>query len=111
MMEYYTAIKKLTKFCLLQQHGWTWRAFCQVKYNVWKKTNTVLYHLHVESKNYNKLVNKTKKKQTCRYREQTSVYQWGEGRYRGRREGVQIIRYKISYKYILYNTGDVSNIL
>ena len=29
---------------------------------------------------YNKLVNKTKKKQTPRYLEQTSGYQWGEGR-------------------------------
>ena len=29
-------------------------------------------------KKYNKLVNKTKKKQTHRYREQTSGYQWGE---------------------------------
>ena len=28
------------------------------------KTNTVCYHLHVESKKYNKLVNITKKKQT-----------------------------------------------
>ena len=36
--------------------------------------------LGVESKKYNKLVNKTKKKQTHRYREQTSGYQWGEGR-------------------------------
>ena len=63
----------------------------------------------MESKNYNKLVNKTKKKETHRYREQTSVYQWGEesweGQYRSRGEGVQTIRYKISYKYILYNTG------
>ena len=31
-------------------------------------------HLYVESKNYNKLVNITKKKQTHRYREQTSGY-------------------------------------
>ena len=31
-------------------------------------------------KKYNKLVNITKKKQTHRYREQTSGYQWGEGR-------------------------------
>ena len=37
------------------------------------------YHLHVESKKYNKLVNITKKKQTHGYREQTSGYQWGEG--------------------------------
>ena len=33
----------------------------------------------MESKKYNKLVNKTKKKQTLRHREQTSGYQWGEG--------------------------------
>ena len=31
-------------------------------------------------KKYNKLVNKTKKKQTHRYREQTSGYQWGRGK-------------------------------
>ena len=34
----------------------------------------------MDSKKYNKLVNITKKKQTHRYREQTSGYQWGEGR-------------------------------
>ena len=34
----------------------------------------------MDSKKYNKLVNITKKKQTHRYREQTSSYQWGEGR-------------------------------
>ena len=43
---------------------------------------------YVELKKYDKLVNKTKKKQTHRYREQTSGYQWGdgsgEGQYRGR---------------------------
>ena len=44
-----------------------------------RKTNTIWYHLYVESKKYNKLVNITKKKQTHRYREQTSSYQWGEG--------------------------------
>ena len=32
---------------------------------------------HVESKKYNKLVNITKKKQTHRYRKQTSGYQCG----------------------------------
>ena len=45
----------------------------------------------MESKKYNKLVNKTKKKQTHRYGEQTSGYQWGvrmgEGQYGGRGEG------------------------
>ena len=44
------------------------------------KMKTVCYHLQVESKTYNQLVNKTKKKHTYRYREQTSGYQWGEGR-------------------------------
>ena len=34
----------------------------------------------MESKKYNKLVNITKMKQTHRYREQVSGYQWGEGR-------------------------------
>ena len=40
----------------------------------------ILYDItYVESLN-NKLVNKTKKKQTHRYREQTNSCQWGEGR-------------------------------
>ena len=34
----------------------------------------------MESKKYDKLVNITKKKQTYRYREQTSGYHWGEER-------------------------------
>ena len=38
----------------------------------------------MESKNYSKQVNITKKKQTHSYREQFSGYQWkGEGQYRG----------------------------
>ena len=39
----------------------------------------------MESKKYNKLVNITNKKQTHRYKEQTSGYQWSgeEGQYRG----------------------------
>ena len=41
------------------------------------------YHLYVESKTYTKLVNITEKKQTHRYREQTSGYQWGEGKEEG----------------------------
>ena len=42
-----------------------------------------LSHFYVESKKYNKLVNKTKRTGLTRYREQTSDYQWGEGRRRG----------------------------
>ena len=52
-----------------------------------RKINTVCYHLYVESKMYNKLVNITKKKQTHRYREQTSGYQWREGRAKGQYRG------------------------
>ena len=37
------------------------------------------YHLSVESKNYSKLVALTKK-QTHRFGEQTSDYQWADGR-------------------------------
>jgi len=37
------------------------------------------YHLYVETKKYNKLVNITKRKQTQRYREPTSDYQRAEG--------------------------------
>ena len=48
-----------------------------------KKTNNVWYHFYGEFKKYNKLVNITKKKQTHRYREQTSGYQWGEGKGEG----------------------------
>ena len=36
------------------------------------KENTLCYHLYVESKKLNKLVSKTKKKWTHRYKEQTS---------------------------------------
>ena len=39
---------------------------------------------HVESENYNKLLNITKKKQTYRYKEQASGYQW-----RGRTRVIQ----------------------
>ena len=48
-----------------------------------RKTDTVGYHLHVEAKKYDRLVNITKKKQAHRYKEQTSGYQWGEGWGRG----------------------------
>jgi len=49
----------------------------------------ILYDItYVESLNNNKLVNKTKKKQTHRYREQTNSYQWGGG---GGEEGGTIL--------------------
>ena len=47
-----------------------------------KDKNIVWYHLYVESKKYNELVNitTTKKQQIHIYIEQTSSYQWGERR-------------------------------
>ena len=36
-------------------------------------------------------MNKTKKKQTHRYREQTSGYQWGEGRGEGQYRGKKVL--------------------
>ena len=38
----------------------------------------------MDSKKYSKLVTVTKEKETHRYGEQTSGYQWGEGRGRGK---------------------------
>ena len=52
-----------------------------------RKTYTEWYHLYVESKKYNKVVNIAKQKQTHSYREQTSGYQWGEGRTEGQDRG------------------------
>ena len=42
------------------------------------KTNTIGYYLYMKSKKWNKQMNITKQKQTHRYGEQTSSYQWGE---------------------------------
>ena len=77
--------EKRMNFSPFQQHGWTWGALCCVKLVSQRKTNTVQYHLYVESKKIAaKLVNITKKKQT--HREQTSGYQVGrrKGQIRGR---------------------------
>ena len=54
-----------------------------------------------------KPVNTTEKKQTYRHREETSGYQWGEGNIGVGDYKVQII----SYKDILYNTGNIAIIL
>ena len=59
------------------------RGYYLVKWVRQRKTNIIGYHLYVESKKYNKLVNITKKTQTHRYIEQTSGYKWGEGRGKG----------------------------
>ena len=75
------AIKRM-KFCScsnmdgLGGHNAKWN----VRYG---KTNTVCYHLNVDSKKSNKLVNVTNKKRIHRYWEQTSGYQWREKRQGG----------------------------
>ena len=108
-MEYYSAMKKE-----LLPFATTWMGIMLSEISQ-TKTNTVWYHLYVESKKYKKPVNITKKKQTHRYREEISGYQWGEGkdegRYRSKLLKVQTVLYKISYKDILYNTGNIANIL
>ena len=71
-MEYYSTIKKNENFAICSNlDALGWHHGKQRK----SEKNIVGYHLYVESKKYNKLVNITKKKQTHRYREQTSGYQ------------------------------------
>ena len=62
--------------------------------------NTFLYHLHVESKKYNKRFNKTKKKQI--YREQMSGNQWGEGSGEGHYRCRGFIYYFFNLLFILF---------
>ena len=80
-----------------------------------EKDNIVWYHLHVESEKYNQLENITRKKQIHRYREQTNNFQWGEeegkGNIRVWEQDVLTVRYKTSYKDILYNMGNTVSIL
>ena len=54
----------------------------------------------------------TTKKQTHRYRKQSSGYQWGEegGALLGEQE-LQAILYKVGYKDALNNMGNIANIL
>ena len=78
---------KSVEFCHLQPHGWTWGVLCLVKHAKQRKTNTVWYHLWVESKKHRKPVSITKKEQT--HKEQTCSFLWGEesgeGQCKGRR--------------------------
>ena len=80
-----------------------------------EEENTVCYHLYMDSKKYNKLVNIIKKKHTYRYREPTRGYQWGEEREEGQDRGRGVrgtaIRYEIRYQDILYNMGNIATIL
>lgn len=64
----------------------------------------ILYYAYVQSKKYKKLVNGRKKAADS---EQIRVHQWGGG---GGDEA-QTVGYKLSYKDILYGTGNMANIL
>ena len=61
-MEYYSFIKKDENF----PFATTWVDLKGIRISEisQRKKNTIYYHLHMESKKYNKLVNKLKKKQT-----------------------------------------------
>ena len=71
-----------------------------------EKHNTVWYHLHVESKKYNILMNKQKRSR-FRYREHTSGYQCRGAVLGGREEGT-IFWLQDSLKNILFNREEYS---
>ena len=76
-MEYYSAIKKNEILSFVT----TWIDLKSIILSeiTQRKTNTVCFHLYMESKKQDKWTNIAKQKETHRYREQTSSYQWGEG--------------------------------
>ena len=59
-----------------------------------RKTNTICFHLYVESKKLNNGIYITKQKQTHRYREQTWLL-WGEEWDEGQDRRMGIERYKL----------------
>ena len=76
-VEYYSATKKIENFAIcsnMEELG----GYC-AKWNNPEKDKYYMT-LHVEYKNYNELVYTTKKKQTHKYRELFSDYQWAEQR-------------------------------
>ena len=62
-----------------------------------ERQNLVCCNFYVEHKKQNKQIYITKQKQTHRYREQTSIYPWGEGKVRIRvgDSEIQTIVYKV----------------
>ena len=75
-----------------------------------RNTYTVQYYLYVESREHKKLMNITQKKQMHRYK---VVVTSGRGKALlgvGKWE-VQTIECKIGYMVVLYNIGNIANIL
>ena len=75
-----------------------------------RKTNAVWYQLYVESKKTQQ-TSEYNKKETHRYREQASGYQWGEAGQGVAEREIQTIMCKISHKAILCSTGNTASIL
>ena len=76
------------------------------------KTNTVWYHLHVESKKYNKLVIITLffRSRLTDIENKPVVTSAGEGNIGVREWEVKTTGGKIGYKDVLYNTRNIANI-
>ena len=64
----------------------------------------------MESKKYNKLVTITKRSRLTDIENKLAEKEWRRGKIEGDQD-IHIIRYKISYKDILYNMGNVANTL
>ena len=64
----------------------------------------------MESKKYNKLVTITKRSRLTDIENKLAEKEWRRGKIEGDQD-IQTIRYKISYKDILYNMGNVANTL
>ena len=79
-------------------------------YAKWNKRQILYDITHVESKKDNKLVNITKRKESHRYKEQTSGCQWG-GVWRRGMERYKLLGVRWVQGCILYNTGNRANII
>ena len=64
----------------------------------------------MESKKYNKLVTITKRSRLTDIENKLAEKEWRRGKIEGDQD-MQTVRYKISYKDILYNMGNVANTL
>ena len=81
-MEYYSAIKKEQDFAICNNMDGL-----EGYYAKWNKSeNNIMHDITYIWKLKKKSSKYSKKKQTHRYREQASGYQWGEGWGRGKRQ-------------------------
>ena len=60
-MEYYSDVKKEQNFAICNNMDGLGGCYAKQNSQAERETNTGLYHLDIESKNYNKLMNITKK--------------------------------------------------